>query len=196
MGVTFSFVSGVMFPQPRICPKVGFVQFLSSTGQVCRTKFHMVVFSIAGHSVRICSNDSTEFSQFEHFARVSWFGMLFQKSPIRRDPAIARYRKFCIGRLISGCRRLFQRESFVSRLFVTSLIVYRVMSRFMSVCLVYCVVWLDFIASYTAFCVRVVSLSPRSWNDSGISQFISSGWGFVAPWFASWSAHSFPRLFV
>lgn len=34
VGVSSSVVLGVMFPQPRMCPRVGFVQFLPSAGSV------------------------------------------------------------------------------------------------------------------------------------------------------------------
>ena len=102
VGVSALFIFGVMFPHPRMWPMVGAVQLACASGQVCRTRFHMVEFSVEGHSVRMCSSDSIVSTQLVHFARGSRFGMLFQKSPIRRDPAIARYRKCCIGRLISG----------------------------------------------------------------------------------------------
>ena len=130
VGVSSLFVFGVIFPHPRMWPMVGAVQFACASGQVCRTRFHMV----EGHSVRMCSSDSIVFSQLVHFAHGSRFGMLFQKSPICRDPTIARYRKCCISRLISGCFRLFQRDSLVPRLLVMSRIACHMMSRFISVC--------------------------------------------------------------
>ena len=68
MGVSSSFIFGVMFPQPRMWLRVGLVQFLSLSGQVCFTRFHIVVFAVVGHSVRICCRDSIVFSQLVHFA--------------------------------------------------------------------------------------------------------------------------------
>ena len=122
--------------------------------------------------------------------------MLFQNLPTLRDPVIAQYRKFWMGHLMSGCCRLFQWEPFVSRLLVISLIAYLVMSRFVSVCLVYCVLWRDHIASYAIFCDTVASLISHSWKASGMLQSTLSGCGLWAPLFASWSACLFPRLFV
>ena len=122
--------------------------------------------------------------------------MLFQNSPTLRDPVIARYRKFWMGRLMSGCRRLFQREPSVSRLPVISWIANLVMSRFVSVCLVYCVLWHDRIASYAIFCDKVANLIPRSRKASGMLRSTSSGCVLWAPLFASRSACLFPRLFV
>ena len=101
-----------------------------------------------------------------------------------------------MGHLMSGCCRLFQREPSISRLPVISLIAYPIMSRFVSVCLVYCVLWHDCIASYAIFCDKVASLIPHSWKASGMLRSILSGCGLWTSLFASWSACLFPRLFV
>ena len=97
---------------------------------------------------------------------------------------------------MSGCHRLFQREPSVSRLPVISWIANLVMLRFVSVCLVYCILWCDHIASYAIFCDKVASLIPCSQKTSGILRSTSSGCVLWAPLFASRLACSFPRLFV
>ena len=68
MGISSSFIFGVMFPQPRMWPRVELVQFLSLSGQVCFTRFHIVVFAVMGHSVRMCCRDSIVFLQLVNFA--------------------------------------------------------------------------------------------------------------------------------
>ena len=62
--------------------------------------------------------------------------MLDQKLPMRREPVMALYRKFCMCRLMSSCRMFFQIDASVSSWVVMSWIAYLVMSRFMSVFLV------------------------------------------------------------
>lgn len=100
---------------------------------------------------------------------------------MHRESFIAQYRKFWIGRRMSGCLKFFHSVVSVSRLRVMFWMAYLVISRFMSVVLLYGVFWWSRSARYAIRWVSVVSLIPWRWKFVGMSRSMKSGWSFRAP---------------
>jgi len=84
-----SFWSGrAMLPHPRISPRCMAGHGPKDVGHVCHARFQIVEIMMLSQSISMCS-DSGASLQLEQCALWAYWGMSFQKSPIRNAPCRA-----------------------------------------------------------------------------------------------------------